>query len=156
MKPFKAYIVSDDEESVVCYAQHAVVARRDGAYELDEDFSYVTCRRAPEFDAMFPKGPTDLQKFEHGWRFECSLCSFRSVYEDCGMHSEGRFFCSSCIDGFTEMRPVRTPEFVQRFFGGDLMVGADGNWHDVPVPISRLPLPNRGVDSPYTWFNPFR
>ena len=122
MKPFKAYTVSDDEGSVVRYAQHAVVARRDGACELDEDFGYVTCRRAPEFDHFYPHGPSDLQKFENGWWFECSFCGSGRACVEGGMYSDGRFFCEGCVEGFTDMRPVETPRYVSQFFGGDYVL----------------------------------
>lgn len=154
-KPFKAYVVSDDEESVVRYAQHAIVARRDGAYELDEDFGYVTCRRAPEFDALYPKGPTDLEKFESGWRFECSLCCHGSVYCDTGMYSEGRYYCEGCIDGFTEMRSISTPEWLQPFLGG-IYTLKEGKWSDEPYLLSELPLKASGQQTPYVWYSPFR
>lgn len=46
----KAFIVSDDEGSVIRFARHGVVARREGAQALNQEFQFVSCRRAPEFD----------------------------------------------------------------------------------------------------------
>lgn len=155
-KPFKAYIVSSDESSVIRYARHAVTARLDGAHELLEDFSYVTCRRAAQYDDLFPHGPTDEQKFDDGWWFECSLC--RHGRADCeeGMRSDGRFFCAGCVAGFTEMRSIRTPSHLNRFFGGDYMVDDAGKWGEVLPPVSKLPIPNHsGYECPYTWYSPF-
>ena len=54
----KAYIVTEENEghASVEFARHAIAARRVGANELDTDFEYVTCRRAPVFDEYAP-GP---------------------------------------------------------------------------------------------------
>lgn len=154
MSLFKAYIVSDDEESVVRYAQHAITARREGAWELDEDFSYVTCRRAKHFDQFYPAGPSNRDLFESGsWYFDCSLCNLRTVSRDSGMYSDGNFYCEACIDGFTSMREIRTPSYVSQFFGGDLVLGEDGQWHDVLQPVTDLPLKSY-AQSPYVWYSP--
>lgn len=151
---FKAYIVSGDESSVITYARHAITARRDGAHELMEDFSYVTCLRANAYDDLYPNGPTDLQKFNDGWWFSCSLCRHGRADCDSGMHSDGNFYCEKCVRGFTEMRSVRTPRSVEDFFGND-MVYSDGEWREVLPPVSTLPLPNRTIWSPYIWFEPY-
>lgn len=79
----KAYYVSEECEgsAVVRFANHAVVARREGANELNDEFEYVSCRRAPEFDQYAP-GPIPAQVLlDHGWFFYCGGCG-KQIYQD--------------------------------------------------------------------------
>lgn len=73
-KPRKAFVVSEDMEgrSVIVFAQHNVVARREGANELNTEFEYVECRRAPEFDSHAEKGFVPRSVLMGlGWWFTC-------------------------------------------------------------------------------------
>jgi hypothetical protein len=69
------------EGAVVRFANKAVVARREGAAEMDRDFSEVSCQRVPEFDQYAHLGevPKSAQ-LAAGWWFTCEgpEC-FRSV-----------------------------------------------------------------------------
>jgi hypothetical protein len=79
----KAYLVRETHEDGCCvrFADHSVVARREGANELGTDFEAVECRRAPEFDAYAPGPVPDPVLVEHGWWFECMQCSQRICNE---------------------------------------------------------------------------
>lgn len=80
----KAYHVSEDCEGsgVIRFAKHAVVARREGADELDMEFEGVDCRRAPEFDQYAP-GPVPLEaQMDHGWWIGCTNCQRTLYIED--------------------------------------------------------------------------
>lgn len=73
----KAYIVTEDFEGHCCikFAKHNVVARREGASELNTEFEYVECRRAPEFDQYAEIGEVPIQVLiGHGWRYKCFGC----------------------------------------------------------------------------------
>ena len=80
MSQFKAYVVRDDGgdgECCIRFAKHPVVARREGANELNTDFESVECRRAKEFDEYVPGPVPPLVLIEHGWWFECMGCDQR-------------------------------------------------------------------------------
>lgn len=85
MANLKAYQIDGDENSVIVFAKHDVVARRKGAGQLDQDFESVRCRRVASYDKFAGKGfvPTDVL-VSGGWWFECSGCSLRitSDHED--------------------------------------------------------------------------
>ena len=77
----KAYQVTDqgpDAGACVVFAEHAVVARRQGAQELDCEFESVSCARAPDFDAYALLGyvPADVL-VDHGWFIFCQRCEAR-------------------------------------------------------------------------------
>jgi hypothetical protein len=74
-----AYIVREThgDGSCVRFAEQSVVARREGANELDTDFEAVECHRAGEFDAYAPGPVPDPVLVEHGWWFECMQCNQR-------------------------------------------------------------------------------
>lgn len=74
----KAYVITDaDEHACVRFAQHAVVARREGANELDIDFESATCSRARHFDEYSPGPVPWLVLIDHGWWCECHGCGIR-------------------------------------------------------------------------------
>jgi len=77
--PLLAYTVTSSEEhvSAVVFHRHAVAARRLGASEIDDDFSGVTLRRAPEFDHCAPGPVPDEALYRAGWFLECQGCSSR-------------------------------------------------------------------------------
>jgi hypothetical protein len=83
MTKLKAYTVHDGgDHSVIVFALHNVVARREGANEMDCGFNEVDyCTRSPEFDAYAPGPVPPLAAIEHGWWFECSCCG-RKVDSD--------------------------------------------------------------------------
>src|ERR1700677_4212029 len=74
----KAYIVRETYGDGCCveFADHNVVARRNGANELNTDFGGVECNRYPAFDEYAPCVP-DAVLVEHGWWFECMQCGQR-------------------------------------------------------------------------------
>ncbi len=81
----KAYQVTEPDEghSVITFAKHSVVARREGANELNIDFECVErCERKPQFDQYAAAGCVPVQALlKDGWWFECQHCSAR-VGED--------------------------------------------------------------------------
>ncbi|UZS00903.1 hypothetical protein [Pseudomonas phage vB_PsaM_M1] len=85
----KAYVVSDDEYCTIEFAEHRATAQASGANELNSEFPYVRCRRAPEFDqyAEARKVPWKVLIEEHGWSQECGFC-YKRVYSD----EEGRVY----------------------------------------------------------------
>jgi hypothetical protein len=74
----KAYIVREVHGDGCCveFALHNVVARRNGANELNAEFSDVECNRYPAFDEYAPQVP-DPVLVEHGWWFQCMQCQQR-------------------------------------------------------------------------------
>lgn len=83
IKGLKAFNVQGDEYGQIIFAKTNAEAKREGAGELNEDVSDVTCRRAKEFDAYAEQGavPNKVLLEEHDWNFECSYCGNR-VYSD--------------------------------------------------------------------------
>lgn len=82
----RAYVVQDDSgDGQVClqFADRNVVARREGANEMDADFGNVTCRRATWADGYAP-GPVPLQVCIEvgGWWQECACGCGRKVSSD--------------------------------------------------------------------------
>lgn len=79
----KAYIITEPElGACIKFAKYNVVARREGALELDAEFESVECRRAPEFDKYSSEKMVPMQDLiARGWSFECWGCS-TTVYED--------------------------------------------------------------------------
>lgn len=102
----KAYTVRETYGDGCCvrFAEHDVVARREGANELDVDFESVECRRSPEFDEYAPGPVPDSVLVEHGWWFECVQCSQRISNEPTDedgepielspIYERNRIFCS--------------------------------------------------------------
>lgn len=93
----KAFIVTEecDGKSEICFANHAVVARREGAAELGEEFADVSCRRAPYADAYAP-GPVPLSVlWDAGWWFGCD-CGERTSKDDGGTPTKDGAICDSC------------------------------------------------------------
>ena len=85
MSALKAYSVQGNEYGVITFATCNVVARREGANELNIEFSDVeSCRRMPALDgyAGQPGGvPMRVLVEDHGWSQECGYCE-RRVYHD--------------------------------------------------------------------------
>jgi hypothetical protein len=82
----KAYVIRDDGgdgECCIRFAKHAVVARREGANELNADFESVECRRADYLDEYAPGPVPPLVLIEHGWWFECVGCGQRVTDGSC-------------------------------------------------------------------------
>ena len=73
----KAFIVRETMGDGCCveFAAFNVVARRNGANELNTDFSGVECTRYPAFDQYAETGVVpDPVLIEHGWWYECMQC----------------------------------------------------------------------------------
>ncbi|MCP1652701.1 hypothetical protein [Pseudomonas nitroreducens] len=80
----KAYDVQGDEYGTVVFARHAVTARRDGANELNIEFTDVqSCRRISALDHYAATGRVPMRVLveEHGWSQECGWCEGR-VFSD--------------------------------------------------------------------------
>lgn len=75
----RAFVVTEPQEghAVVIFSRHAVVARREGANDLDTEFQCVECRRAPALDEYAPGPVSPLVLLDHGWWFECVGCNVR-------------------------------------------------------------------------------
>lgn len=75
----KAYIVRSTYGDGCCvqFAEHNVVARRQGANEINDEFEDVECNRYPAFDEYAATGVPDKVLVEHGWWFECMQCNQR-------------------------------------------------------------------------------
>lgn len=84
----KAFSVMEDFDghSVIVFAEKAVVARRNGANELNVDFSEVSeCKRLPWADEYAP-GPVPVHvKIENGWWYECNCGCGRRIDNDQGV-----------------------------------------------------------------------
>lgn len=82
MSALRAYMVSDDEHSVIEFSKHAVAARRNGANELSTDFESVSCKRAPYADPYAEQGWVPPQVLlANGWWMGCRHCG-NQVWED--------------------------------------------------------------------------
>lgn len=82
----KAYLVQcdflDENNATIRFADRNVVARREGANELDVEFQDVTCVRQPGYDEYAP-GPVPLSVLvNNGWWQECFGCGLRL---ECGL-----------------------------------------------------------------------
>lgn len=94
----KAWKCSDGEYVEIVYAATRSRARCVGMGRLDADeYLHVEARRAPEFDHMAPKGPSNQQLFEQfGWHFECD-CGGMAEKSSGGAYLQGEFRCVSCV-----------------------------------------------------------
>lgn len=93
----KAYSVQAEETGCIVFSQHNIVARREGANELNCEFGEVSCKRAPEFDEYAEIGKVPVMALlAAGWWWECQNCS-NCVYEDeCVIHNEIAYCCEAC------------------------------------------------------------
>lgn len=82
-KPRLAYEVHDGDDGwCIEFATSGAAARRQGANELNTDFSGIErCRRVPVLDQYAPGPVPPMALIEIGWHFECFCCS-RKVNED--------------------------------------------------------------------------
>ena len=72
-----------DNETTIVFADRAVVARREGANDLNCEFESVeSCKRVPDFDQYAEAGfvPAEVL-IDNGWWFECHGC-YRTVNSD--------------------------------------------------------------------------
>ncbi|ROU10785.1 hypothetical protein EB837_20560 [Kluyvera ascorbata] len=76
MQILKAYHVQGNEYGVIRFATKNVVARREGALELEEEFNCVSCKRLPAADKYATQGtvPTRALVEDLGWWQECGYC----------------------------------------------------------------------------------
>ena len=76
MKRLKAYRVSDgNDQTVIRFATNNATARREGANEMEVDWTEVDyCSRASQYDEFAPGPVPPLVMIENGWWFECSCC----------------------------------------------------------------------------------
>ena len=121
MTALKAYTVHDGgDHSVIVFAQHNVVARREGANEMDIGFNEVDyCKRSPEFDSYAPGPVPPLDAIDHGWWFECACCGRRvddDVCQSAEDDGEDPDFFGAVADGATVYcsETCRQYEFVGR------------------------------------------
>lgn len=94
----KAYFVQGDEYGVAVFATCNVVARREGANELDEQFNAVSCRRLPGAD-KYVKDHEALKRAlveEIGYWQECAHCQAHVSEETTDRVWEGSVvFCNA-------------------------------------------------------------
>lgn len=102
----RAFTVSEDHDgkAVVVFAQHNVVARREGAQELNEEFEYVECHRSPEFDRFTDQGYVPRAALlEAGWWQTCHAprCEKRidGGEDKYIIDEQDRVFCSHACAG---------------------------------------------------------
>lgn len=91
-KPELAYhVVTDDyEESTIAFATSYVAARRQGAQELDVDFSLVSCRRIRWADQYAAGGVIPAKAYiDNGWFISCNHCGAYVSSDSCGTDDEG-------------------------------------------------------------------
>lgn len=100
MRP-KAYQVTDRYEgySTIVFARHGIVARREGANELNIEFDEVeSCRRVPGLDSYAEREhvPPKVLIEDMGWYFECTDCG-QHITEDTehAVYEGDMVFCSS-------------------------------------------------------------
>lgn len=95
-EPLKAWKASDGEWVEIVYADTRSRARLRGSGLLDAEYIDTTARRAPEFDHMAPKGPSQQQLFEQfGWSFECE-CGRMADQASGGRYAAGALLCDTC------------------------------------------------------------
>lgn len=87
----KAYVVTEEwgeGHAAVVFAARSVVARREGANELDCEFGDVSCKRAPWADGLAP-GPVSLKDCIElgGFWYECACGCGRRIDNEGGQHS---------------------------------------------------------------------
>ena len=98
-KPFLAYQVDFDETSTIVYAKTNAHARRLGCEECGSQWDYVErCRRAPQWDDLYPRGPTHEQLFDDGWWFYCIVCENHARRDDGGRFIDGEPYCVDHVD----------------------------------------------------------
>jgi len=90
MVSLKAYVVTDEfgeGYAAVMFAEKSVVARREGANELDCEFGDVSCKRAPWADdlAPGPVSPKDCIELGGFW-YECGCGCGRRINDEGGQH----------------------------------------------------------------------
>lgn len=156
----------DGNPTVVVYSRHCIVARREGAQELDTEVEYVEAKRAKHWDAFYPQGPTREDEFNHGWYMPCDICTegHHATKDNGGKYAGGLFWCETCAEYMMDMIKIRTPRWAERCFGPWYVYGKYTDHtgrerygtvvkhlgiHDLPV------KPERDKD-PYFWFNPYR
>ncbi len=81
MPRLKAYKVREADEGhcVIVFATNNAAARRNGASELDTDWTSIeSCHRKPQYDSYAEAGCVPpLELIEDGWWFECNHCGTR-------------------------------------------------------------------------------
>lgn len=80
-----AWQVREPSEGHGCivFQRHCLAARREGARELGEEFDYVECTRAPQFDQYVELGKVPpMALLAAGWRFECNYCGHTVMDDD--------------------------------------------------------------------------
>lgn len=94
----KAYSVQGNEYGTIVFARHGVVARREGANELNIEFADVeSCRRVPAMDQYAGRPwPWRVLVEEHGWSQDCGYCQQRVHNDHAGRVwvGDGQVFCS--------------------------------------------------------------
>lgn len=104
-KKMRAYQVQGYEYGVIVYAVSNVIARRQGASELGEEFEHIeSCRLAPWADEYFGKNIPCEAWWENGLWLECNWCESRVSNDDeSRLVVNDRAFCSTvCANHFAE------------------------------------------------------
>ncbi|EOX2600978.1 hypothetical protein ACPENL_003236 [Yersinia enterocolitica] len=96
----RAYSVQGDDFGCIVFAKSGIVARRNGASELDLEFSeIVSCRLIPALDKYVNvKGgvPWKILVEEHDWSQECGYCNYRVSRDDIDRvwNEDDQIYCS--------------------------------------------------------------
>lgn len=94
----KAYHVQGEEYGLVRFATCNIVARREGAQALNEEFRDMSCKRMPGADkyAELGKVPVRALVEEFGWWQECAYCNCHVNNDTEGrVWSEDTAYCDS-------------------------------------------------------------
>lgn len=100
-KKLKAYQVQEEygeANAIIIFADKNVVARLEGAEELNAEFGHVSCKRAEWADRYTSHDEIPIKEFlDHDWWFECSNCgSYITKEENLNyfINSENMPFCN--------------------------------------------------------------
>lgn len=134
--PPKAFCVTDEAEgrSVVVFAKHNIVARRQGAGELDTEFDSVSCRRAPNFDSFYP-GPVPVAtKLQAGWHFECCHCQKQVTSQSShAIVDEAVYCCNECAQATSAKKnadDAHMSSFKEKISGQAPFASVEKSWRN--------------------------
>lgn len=94
-----AFVITDkyNDNSIIIFNTHRVVAHREGANYLGYEFNDVTCKRESKYDKFYPSVPIS-QLLKDGWWYTCSNCNSQVFEENVVKIDEenNRIYCEDC------------------------------------------------------------